>query len=204
MNLVWQIVTVLSSILTVVGTLIMVFTYRRERVLSVSALGLNVALSVVMVTTFGVLAGPGLKPLVAGAAVLVGLGIGLLRGLFTRLAVRDGQVVGRHSPLFLLGWGLSFAMAGVLNLLDSVLAAAAGMLALYLSTGTQVALNSWLLIRCLMLHPTGGAPAASTEKPPGLPERGEIPRQTRNDGSGGAQPAFCARRGSATRGLTGG
>ena len=166
MDLVWQIVTVLSSALTVIGTIVMALTYRRERALRAGALGLNIAISVVMLIAFSVLAGPGVKPLVAGAALLVGLGIGFLRGLFTRLSVRDGQIVGRHSPLFLLGWGLSYALAAALNLLGSVLASAAGLLALYLSTGTQVGLNGWLLVRCLTLRPSTAPPPSS------LPERG--------------------------------
>jgi len=165
MDLVWQIVTVLSSALTVVGAILMVFTYRRERALRARTLGLNVAISVVMLATFALLARPGVKPLLTGAALLLGLGIGLLRGLVTRLTLRDGQVMGRHSPLFLLGWGLSYALAAVLNLLGSVLASAAGMLALCLSTGTQVGLNGWLLVRCLTLR-SGPLPPTS------LPERG--------------------------------
>ena len=114
MDLVWQIVTVLSSALAVVGTIVMVLTYRRERALRAGALALNIAISVIMLLVFAALAGPGVRPWLAGAALLLGLGIGLLRGLFTRISLRDGQLVGRHSPLFLLGWGLSYALAATL------------------------------------------------------------------------------------------
>jgi hypothetical protein len=165
MDLVWQIVTVLSSALTVVGTIVIVFTYRRERTLRARDLVLNVAISIVMLATFALLTRPGVRPLLASTALLLGLGIGLVRGLFTRLALRGGQVVGRHSLLFLLGWGLSYALAAALNLLGSALASAAGMLALCLSTGTQIGLNGWLLIRCLTLRP-------AAVPPPSLPERG--------------------------------
>jgi len=164
MDLVWQALAALSSLAALGGALAAAWFYRRERPLRPWALALNLVLSAAVLATMSLLAGPGLRPLVAAAALCVGLGIGLLRGLLARLAVREGQVWGRHSPLAALAWGLSLVLAIALGWVDALLAAALGMLALYLSTGVQVALNAVLLVRCL-------APR-SEEHPPGLPERG--------------------------------
>jgi F0F1-type ATP synthase membrane subunit c/vacuolar-type H+-ATPase subunit K len=114
---------------------------------------------------FALVSGVKANALLAGLALVVGLLVGIVRGFGTRLYRRNGQVAGRHSLLFLLGWGLSYALVAALNLLGSALVSAVGLLGLCLSTGTQIGLNGWLLIRCLMLQPR-------TAPPSSLPERG--------------------------------
>ena len=166
MDAVWRIVTLISSALALAATIAMVLTYRRERRIGAGSLLLSIAISVVTLLVYALISGVRANSLLAGLALVVGLGIGVLRGLFTRLRYRDGQVVGRHSALYLLGWGLSYALAAALNLLGSALVSAIGLLALCLSTGAQVGLNGWLLIRRLMLRPAAAPPSSS------LPERG--------------------------------
>jgi hypothetical protein len=162
---IWRIVTLISSALAAAATIAMVVTYRRERRIGVGSLLLSIVISAAMLLAFALASGVEANPLLASLALVVGLLVGILRALGTRLYQRNGQVVGRHSLLFLLGWGLSYALAAALNLLGSALASAAGLLALCLSTGTQIGLNGWLLVRCLTLRP-GAAPPSSP------PERG--------------------------------
>jgi hypothetical protein len=166
MEAVWRVVTLASSALAVAGTIAMIVTYRRERRIGPGSLVFSIVLSAAMLLAFAWAGGVKANPWMAGLALVVGLLAGIVRGLGTQLQRRNGQVVGRHSLLFLLGWGLSYALAAALNLLGSVLASAAGLLALCLSTGTQVGLNGWLLVRCLTLRPS------TTASPSSLPERG--------------------------------
>jgi hypothetical protein len=150
----------------VASTIAMVLTYRRERRFGAGSLLISIVLSAAMLPAFALISGVKANLWMAGLALVVGLLVGIVRGLGTQLYQRNGQVVGRHSLLFLLGWGLSYALAAALNLLGSVLASAVGLLALCLSTGAQVGLNGWLLIRCLTLR------LSATTPPSSLPERG--------------------------------
>ncbi len=163
---IWRIVTLISSALAVAATIAMVVTYRRERRISAGSLVPSIVISAAMLPVYAWVSGVKANLLLASLAVVVGLLVGMVRGLGTRLHYQNRQVMGRHSLLFLLGWGLSYALSAAVNLLGSVLASAVGLLALCLSTGTQVGLNGWLLVRCLTLRPSPAPPPSS------LPERG--------------------------------
>ena len=149
---------------------------------------LSVALSIAGLLLYVLLSGARTSWIAAAAALALGLAIGSIQGWTTRLAWRDGQVVGRNSWLFLLAWGGSYAVAHALNLLGSSLLSSSGLLLLCLATGTQVGVGANILIRRLLLARAGAAagplpersapaprsqlPPAAPPPPPTLPERG--------------------------------
>jgi hypothetical protein len=177
---IFRLIGLLSAAFTLVMTVLMLFSFRRERRISSLSPLLSAALSLVILPVFILLSGARLNLLLGIPILALGLLIGLVRGLTTRLYYKDGQVVGRNSMVFLLGWGGSLVLAQVLSIFGSALLASVGLMPLFLSTGTQVGMNGNIFLRCLLMRPPPSVPAVdSVPAPPGLPERdGEgIPRR---------------------------
>ena len=172
MSGIWEWITLLSAVLTGGATIAMLATFRRERRIGVGSILLSVALSIAGLLLYVLLSGARTSWIAAAAALALGLAIGSVQGWTTRLAWRDGQVVGRNSWLFLLAWGGSYAVAHALNLLGSSLLSSSGLLLLCLATGTQVGVGANILIRRLLLTP---APAAATGAAPPPPPKGAAP-----------------------------
>jgi hypothetical protein len=170
METILRLIGFLGVVLTVAMTVLMLFTFRRERTISTFSPFLSAVLSLVMLPVFILLSGARLNLLLAIPILALGLLIGFLRGLTTRLTYKDGQVVGRHSLFFLLGWGGSLVLAQLLNLFGSALLASVGLVPLFLSTGTQVGMNGNVFLRRLMMRPPPPVPSVDRARL-GLPER---------------------------------
>lgn len=173
MDTVFHLITLLSIGFTIMITALMLFNFRKERRISAFSLLLSAILSLAILVVFTLLTGAKLNLLLALPILALGLLVGFLRGLTTQLYYKKGQVVGRNSQLFLLGWGGSLALAQVLTLFGSALLASMGLIPLFLSTGIQVGMNGNVLIRRLMMQPP--PPDLSTQAvaalPLSLPER---------------------------------
>lgn len=170
MDTILRLIGFLGAVFTVAMTVLMLFTFRKERRISTFSPLWSAVLSLVMLPVFILLSGARLNLLLAIPILTLGLLAGFLRGLTTRLTYKDGQVVGRNSRLFLLGWGGSLVLAQLLNLFGSALLASVGLVPLFLSTGTQVGMNGNVFLRRLMMQPP--PPVSSVDRArPGLPER---------------------------------
>lgn len=161
----------LSALFTVAMTFLMLLTFRKERRIGALSPLISAALTLLLLPGFILLSGARLNLLVGLPILAVGLAIGFLRGMTTRLYYKDGEVVGRNSMLFLLGWGGSLVLAQLLSMGGSPLLASIGLIPAFLSTGTQVGMNGNIFVRRLMMAPP--SPAAATESARlGLPEQG--------------------------------
>ena len=166
MDTILHVISLVGTVLTGAMTILMVFTFRKARRIGLLSPLTSMAVSLVMLPLFILLSGARLNWLVGVPVLAVGLVVGFLRGLTTRLYHDErGQVVGRNSVLFLVGWGGSLALAQLVNTLGSALLASVGLIPMFLTTGTQVGMNANIAIRRLMMR----HPAART--PVGLPER---------------------------------
>jgi len=170
METILRLIAFLGAVFTVAMTVLMLFTFRKERRISTFSPLWSAVLSLVMLPVFILLSGARLNLLLAIPILALGLLAGFLRGLTTRLTYKDGQVVGRNSRLFLLGWGGSLVLAQLLNLFGSALLASVGLMPLFLSTGTQVGMNGNVFLRRLMMQPPPPVPSVDRARP-GLPER---------------------------------
>ena len=170
MDTILRLIGFLGAVFTVAMTVLMLFTFRKERRISTFSPLWSAVLSLVMLPVFILLSGARLNLLLAIPILALGLLAGFLRGLTTRLTYKDGQVVGRNSRLFLLGWGGSLVLAQLLNLFGSALLASVGLMPLFLSTGTQVGMNGNVFLRRLMMQPPLPVPSVDRARP-GLPER---------------------------------
>ena len=170
METILRLIAFLGAVFTVAMTVLMLFTFRKERRISTFSPLWSAVLSLVMLPVFILLSGARLNLLLAIPILALGLLAGFLRGLTTRLTYKDGQVVGRNSRLFLLGWGGSLVLAQLLNLFGSALLASVGLMPLFLSTGTQVGMNGNVFLRRLMMRPPPPVPSVDRARL-GLPER---------------------------------
>lgn len=153
MNVVYFLIGVLATMFTLAITILMLFTFRKERRINALSPFVSAALSLIMLPVFVLLSGARLNLLIGLPILILGLLVGFLRGLTTRLYYDNGQVMGKNSWLFLLGWGLSLALAQLLNFLGSALLASLGLIPMFLSTGTQVGINTTIFLRRLMIRP---------------------------------------------------
>lgn len=149
----YTIISILTSLFAVVMTIVMLFSFRKpRRITALSSLS-SAMISFIMPVIF--LAISGVKPDLRLALPFFSFGLllGFLRGLTMELEFVGDQVVGRHSILFLLMWGLSLALNQALSTLDLTILLAVGLVALFLSTGTQVGFYGILAVRRLAMLP---------------------------------------------------
>lgn len=148
-----RVLSLVGLAVTVVMTIVMLFTFRKARPVKPRTLILSALLSLAILPVLMLLSGARLNPVVGLPALALGLVVGGLRGRTTELSYRDGTVMGRNSMLFLLGWAGSLLLAQALNLLGSALLSSAGLIPLFLSTGTQLGMSGNLLVRRLRFKP---------------------------------------------------
>lgn len=146
----------LLAAITATLTLLMLITFRRERRISVLSSLLSTLLSLVMLPIFVAVSGARLNPVIGVPALIFGLLLGFLRGQTMRLYFKGNHVMGRHSLLFLFFWGGSLILTQLFSLFESNLWAAAGLIPLYLTTGTQVGMYGNILLRRIAMQPPRG------------------------------------------------
>lgn len=153
MDAIFRSVTLLCSAVALILTILMLVSYWKERRFQALGLLISAALGLIMLPLFIVISGARLNIWIAAALLIIGGLIGFGRAFTVRFHQRSGQVVGKYSLLSLLGWGGSYALAIAMNALDSAVLASLGLAPLCFATGTQVALNSTLLLRRLLVRP---------------------------------------------------
>jgi hypothetical protein len=176
----------LSTLFTIAMAVLMLFTFRKERRITLLAPLLSITISLVMLPLFMLISGARLNLLLALPVLALGLALGFLWEFTMRLYYKDGKVMGRHSLLFLLGWAGSWALSQFLSLFGSALLNSLGLIPVFFSTGTQVGLNGNLFLRLLMMPPPPPVPVVEHAPPTlpewrrldlGLPERGKPGRR---------------------------
>jgi len=151
MNAVMLVLGNLGVALTAVTTVAMLLTFRRPRRVSLLSPLVSMALSLVVVALLIVLGGARLNGLLGLPVLALGMLAGFLRGYSLKLYWVDGRLMGQHSLLFLLAWGISLAGSQWLTLLGSAFVASLGLLPLMLTTGTQIGVNGCVFLRRLAM-----------------------------------------------------
>ncbi len=151
--MVFRILSIIFSFLTVVLTAVMFFTFRKHRRITFVSSLFSLLICLILPVIYLAITGnhPDLR--LALPFFSLGLLLGYLRGLVIKLEFVGDQVVGRHSRLFLLLWGFSLALNQFLSTLDSIILLAMGLISLWVSTGIQVGFYGILAARRLVLIP---------------------------------------------------
>lgn len=137
----------------VLMTGVMLFGFRKPRKVTFLSSTFSALMSIVIPVIHVLITGlrPDLR--LALPFISFGLLLGFIRGVTMKLEFVGDQVVGRHSILFLLFWGLSMALNQALSRPYPTAWMAVGLAALFLSTGTQVGFYGILAVRRLALIP---------------------------------------------------
>ena len=133
--------------ITFLLVILMVITFRKPRAIGRFAPLLSILLSLLLLALFWILSGAHLPWLVAVPLFALGLALGGVIGFTARMYPQGGRVMGRHSWLFLLGWGASLVLAQLLVWTSWPLAASLGLAPLVLSTATNVGREGAMLVR---------------------------------------------------------
>jgi hypothetical protein len=132
---------------TLLMVVVMLFTFRKPRPIGRLTPLLSMLLSLLLLALFWLLSVAYLNGWVAIVVFGLGLMLGLVIGLTTRMFPQGGRVLGKYSWLFLAGWGGSVVLAQMLTWSGWALAASLGIIPLLFSTGSIVGREATLFIR---------------------------------------------------------
>lgn len=147
--------TYLFSIITLALTVRMLWLYPKPKKFNLSSIFSSITLSLGTLVVFILVSGARLNLLIGVVLFILGGGWGMIRGFTIKMYPQEGDVIVRNSALSLLGYGGSLALSSLMNSFDSALLAALGLIPLFMSTGTSVAIKSTLLVRRLFMNNTG-------------------------------------------------
>ena len=147
MDTILSLLNLVCAAFTIALVIVMLITFRKPRVIGRFTPLLSILISLLLLGVFWLLSGAHLPWLVAVPLFALGLGLGGVIGFTARLYPQGGRVMGRHSWLFLAGWGASLVLAQLLAWTGWPLAASLGLAPLVLSTATNTGREAALLLR---------------------------------------------------------
>jgi hypothetical protein len=128
------------------SALLLVFTFRRPRRISVTALLLAMLIGALTPAVFALLIRYRPGPWVLVAMGCLGLATGILWSRSTRIYVAQGQIMARNSVWYLAVWGGLLAITQLVSIVTNRPPGVV-MALLIMSTGTVVGMNGSLLLR---------------------------------------------------------
>ncbi len=140
-----------SLVVTALLVLLMLFTFRKPRAVSILSPIFSVFFSLLLLGVYWIISGAELR--ISIALVMISLGgiIGLLLAMSTRLYREGNRVMGKQSWLILLGWGSSLLVTQLLTLTGAALAASIGLMGLVFNTGITLGRDLNLFVRRLRI-----------------------------------------------------
>jgi hypothetical protein len=143
---------IIAVFITIILTIMMLWTFRRERPINHLAPLLSILISLELLVFYLLISGSRLNLWLSGFLILSGFMIGFIRGLIVTLKYEYGQVVGKMPLFFLFCWGFSLVFAQILNIFGSVLLSSLGLIPLIFTTGIQAGISSGIFLRRLMMR----------------------------------------------------
>lgn len=168
LDVVLRIVGVLSVPLLVVSIVFMVKNLRRAYPVRPKGLALQTLSPVLVFVVYALLLSLDPPKLASGALLVVGIGLGVVSSLATKLVLDSGQVVGRRSVWYLVAWAASFSVTQLLAVFARAEYAAWGFTTLYFSLGLTLGTNAMLLVRRQRILGGEEIPAELTVTPPAI------------------------------------
>lgn len=151
MNMISYFLNFLAILSTLFMTILMLWIFRKARPINHLSPLLSILVCLEILIFFTILSGFRLNLWLSGFLLLTGGLIGLLRGLLDKLEIQNGVVLGKMPLIFLLGWGISLALAQSLNMFSSILFSSLGLIPLIFMTGTQAGISAGLFLRRFMM-----------------------------------------------------
>jgi hypothetical protein len=184
----------------------MIRAIKKPHVVKVSGLVLQAVTPLIMLAVYALFLG--VRPIGWLSVVLLlgGVGIGIARSRSTTFELKGDKVWGTRSGLYLIIWGVAFALTQTLVVWAPTSLAQYGYSTLYLGVGTALAVNLMLLFKRQQLVAGNAAsvaaptppPAAAPVPPPAASPAGAVCQHCGAPGAPGA--AFCPSCGQALEG----
>lgn len=146
-----DIVTVIFSVLILVLTVLRLSSYTKPKKFNLTSIFSSIALSLGTLVVFLLVSGARLNLWVGIVLFILGSMWGVIRGLTIKMYRQEGDVIVRNAALSLIGYGGSMALSSLMNSFDSALLAALGLIPLFMSTGTSVAIKLTVLVRRMLM-----------------------------------------------------
>ena len=143
----FKLVAVLSIPLVILSVYMMVRSVGKARRITRRSLLIQLATSPALLVVYSLLLGISVAVKWAVPLVMLGIGLGGFWGLSTVLAVRNGQVDGTRSVLYIWLWGATFVLTQLLAVFATDGATAGGLATMCFSMGAAVGMNGSLFVR---------------------------------------------------------
>jgi hypothetical protein len=151
MAILLNIVTVIFSVLILVLTVLRLSSYTKPKKFNLTSIFSSIALSLGTLVVFLLVSGARLNLWIGIVLFILGGMWGVIRGLTIKMYRQEGDVIVRNAALSLIGYGGSMALSSLMNSFDSALLAALGLIPLFMSTGTSVAIKLTVLVRRMLM-----------------------------------------------------
>lgn len=152
MESIFRLLGYLTGVMTVAMTGLMLLAFRGEHRVSLPSTLLSALIALALLPVFVLVSGVSLNPVVSLPLLGLGMLVGLARGQAHRLAYRGREVMGRHSRLCLLVWGISLGMSQLANVFGSAGVSAAALIPVFLTTGMTAGFYGDIFVRRLLMR----------------------------------------------------
>ena len=147
LDVVLRIVGFLSIPVLVFSIFLMIKNLRRLYPVKPSGLALQTATPLFVFVIYALLLSLDPPKIPSGLLFVVGIGLGILASLTTRLGMSGGQVIGQRSIWYLVAWAVTFSATQLLAVFARSEYAAWGFSTLYFSFGLTLGTNGTLFVR---------------------------------------------------------
>ncbi len=159
---------ILSYVLTVVSIILiimMLFTFRKVRSVSVKAPLIAIAVSLVGFIVYKAIIGTSLTTALLWLLATIGFVLGLWQGKKTKVWMENGQRKAQNTMWFIVIWALSFGFNQLLAVTGQALSMNMGIGALSFSTGIAIGAQMVILAKMLRARPLKTAPTPGPAAP---------------------------------------
>lgn len=167
LNVALRIVGALSVPLLIISIVFMIKNLRRAYPVRPKGLALQTLTPVLVFVIYALLLSLDPPKIASGVLFVVGIGLGVVSSLTTRLGLDSGQVVGRRSIWYLVAWAVTFSVTQLLAVFARSEYAAWGFTTLYFSLGLTLGTNAMLFVRRQRILAGDESPADLTLTAPG-------------------------------------
>ena len=133
-------------------TIIMLFTFRKPRVIGFVSALISIFISLLMLILFILFSDTRLNMIVFAPIFGFGILVGLLFGYSMNLQLKNGKVIGKHSWFFLLVFGFSLWVSYILLMVGTMLFGSIALIPLTFSVGSVIGREVSIFFRRLLLQ----------------------------------------------------
>jgi hypothetical protein len=160
---------ILSYILTgisIILIIVMLFTFRKVRSVSIKAPLISIAISLIGFIIYKAIIGTSLSTQLLWVLAIIGLILGMWQGKKTNVWIEGGKRKAQNTMWFIVIWGLGYGFNQLLAVTGQALSMNLGIGALSLSTGITIGAQGIVLMKLMTARPKKTSATSSGILPP--------------------------------------